>query len=445
MFLQRIIIIFLLTSFFSPSLLAKEHFHYEAYTLENGLQVVILPNARAPVVYHALWYKVGSADSPTDKTGLAHFIEHLMFKGTAKFPGDTFKRTINDLGGIQTANTNQDRTGYFVTIAKEFLAQVMEMEADRMQNLNIAETDLQKEKEVVLQERRQTTDAVPSQRLFEAADAALFWQHPYGKPTIGFEEHIRSYTTTDARNFYKTWYVPNNAILVIAGDVSVKTLKPLIQKYYGQIPKASAITRQRLAEPVHREINAKIELRDPQIGTYFHRIYRAPNHTTTDRKTEASLSLLQDILGDSTFGRLNAALVEGPKIAQSTVATYIGHYLDPYLFSISAAPVNAGDLPLLEASVDAEIRRLIHEGISESELNNIKQQWQFHSRYRLDSLHGLADYFGANLVVGYSLEDLENWLDIIQSVKTEDIQTAAKNILGQAPGVTAYAHQVVQH
>ncbi len=156
---------------------AKE-FNYHAYQLENGLQVVIIPNTRAPVVYHSIWYKVGSADSPTHKTGLAHFLEHLMFKGTTRFPKDSFKRTINDLGGEQNANTSWDRTVYFVTIAKEHLPLVMAMEADRMHNLIVTEEDIAKEKDVVLQERRSTTDVHPENCLFEAGNANFFWEHP---------------------------------------------------------------------------------------------------------------------------------------------------------------------------------------------------------------------------------------------------------------------------
>ena len=436
--------IILALNLFISSANAKE-FNYTAYQLENGLQVVIIPNNRAPVVYHSLWYKVGSADSPSHKTGLAHFLEHLMFKGTKQFPKDSFKRTINDLGGEQNANTSWDRTVYFVTIAKEHLPLIMEMEADRMQNLLINEEELEKEREVVLQERRSTIDAYPENCLFEAANASFFWEHPYGKPVIGFEEHIRGYTKEDTLNFYNKWYVPNNAILVIAGDVNTEALKAQIQQYYGKLKSSSLLPRHRSREPSHRDATAKVEIRDPKVaGTFFQRIYPAANFRTGGIHQEATFTLLQDILGDSTYGRLTQILVENQKLAHFVTAHYTGYYYDPYSFTISGSPINNSDLSLLETSVEAEIRRLVAEGIRQEELDTAKQQWQFETLYRQDSLHGIANYFGESLSVGYSFEDLKKWLATIQSVTKEDIKIAAKSLLNAGPSVTVYAYPVAQ-
>jgi len=434
----------LFTFGFSAFAEAKEKLQYQYFTLENGLEVVIIPNHRAPVVYHSMWYKVGSADSPIDKSGLAHFLEHLMFKGSQKFPGDTYKRRVNDLGGNQNANTNWDRTAYFVTIAKEYLPIVMEMEADRMQNLVFLPEPIAKEKEVVLQERRSTSDADPNALLGEAANAAFFWQHPYGKPMIGYEEEIKSYTPEDAKTFYKQWYHPNNAILVIAGDVSVREVKPLIEKHYGKIPKGEVPKRIRTLEPDHRGATAKVEMRSPQLGSSVQRIYTAPNRRTTSLRTDAVLTLLQDVIGDSTFGRLAKNLVENQGLAQYAAASYTGSFYDPYSFVVMASPENPSDLNQLEASVEAEIRRLMVEGVTENELARAKEQWKFSSFYRLDSLHGLADHFGENLAVGYSIEDLENWLDTLQQVTPIQIQQAAQAIFEKGPAVTAYTHHVTQ-
>jgi len=424
----------------SPSF-GKEKFTYEAYTLENGLQVILIPNNRAPVAYHALWYKVGSADSPMDKTGLAHFLEHLMFKGSLKFPGDKFKRTINDLGGDQNANTTWDRTGYFITIAKEHLPLVMEMEADRMQNLLINPADVEKEKEVVLQERRSVIDSKPEACLGEAANASFFWQHPYGKPVIGFEEHIRNYTREDAIHFYKTWYNPNNAILVIAGDIDIPSLKSSIQKQYGSINPPPVKERNRTQEPTHRQTKAKVELRDPQIGSILvQRLYRAPNYRTGGIKKEAALSLLKDILGDQTDGRLNATLVEKQKLAHFAVTNYIGYFYDPYSFTITASPINPSELDLLDASIEAQIRHLLSEGITEQELQIAKNLWLIDARFRHDSLHGIADYFGENLSLGYSLNDITAWPQVMAEITTKDITEAAKEILESGPEVTMIAY-----
>lgn len=414
------------------------------FTLNNGLEVVVIPNKRAPVVYHSLWYKVGSADSPPQQSGLAHFLEHLMFKGSQKFPRDTFKRILNDLGGTQNANTSWDRTAFFVTVAKEYLPIVMEMEADRMQNLVFNAESLEKEKEVVLQERRSTSDAQPMELLSEAANTSLFWEHPYGKPVIGFEKDILNYNVEKAKTFYQTWYHPNNAILVIAGDVEINSLKPLIEQYYGKISKGVLPERIRAKEPDHHGVVAKIESRSPQLGSSFQKIYRAPNHRSTHLKMEAALTLLQDILGDSTFGRLNTALVENQKLAHVVSAGYTGNFYDPYHFSIAAAPINPSDLHQLESSVEAEIRRLIAEGVTEAEVSKAKEQWKFGTRYQIDSLNGLADYYGENLAHGYKLEDLENWLQILDKVTAKEIQEAAKAVLEKGPEVITYTHHVAQ-
>lgn len=416
---------------------------YQHFTLENGLEVMLIPNNRAPVVYHALWYKVGSADSPAQQSGIAHFLEHLMFKGSQKFPKDTYKRIVNDVGGMQNANTSWDRTLFFVTVAKEYLPIVMEMEADRMHNLVFNKESLEKEKEVVLQERRSVADSQPMELLSEAAQTSFFWEHPYGKPVIGFEKDILNYTLENAQKFYKTWYHPNNAILIIAGDFDVKSIKPLVEQYYGSIPKGNLPERIRPNEPDHHGVTAKIESRSPQLGSSFQKMYRAPNHTTSMR-VEAALTLLQDILGDSTFGRLNTSLVENQKMAHSISTAYIGHFYDPFVFNISASPVNASDLQQLESSVEAEIRRLIAEGVSESEVEKAKEQWKFSTRYQLDSLNGLADYFGENLAHGYTLDEIENWLETLNKVTPQEIQEAARAVLENGPEVITYTHHVAQ-
>lgn len=440
---SKIILIFL--SFLVPiQAEAKTRLNHHFYTLKNGLKVVIIPHKGSTAVYHSLWYKVGSADSPPHKHGLAHFLEHLMFNGSQKFPEDTYKRTVNDLGGNQNANTSWDRTVYFVTIAKEYLPLVMEMEADRMQNLILNNEAIAKEKEVVLQERRSTSDAEPGELLREAANASFFWEHPYGKPIIGFEKDIQNYTLEDAKTFYQTWYHPNNAILVIAGDVNINTVKTWVARFYGQIQSKPLPERKRPEEPDHQGASAKIEMRSPRLGSSFQKIYAAPNHRQRGLKTEAILTALENILGNETFGRLTRNLVENQKLAEHALANYTGNFYDPYSFTISAAPKNATDLHQLESSVEAEVRRLISDGVTEEELNKAKEQWQFSTRYSLDSLQGKADFFGENLAAGYSIMDLNSMEDSLQQVTKEEVQTLAKEVLGPGPRVTTYTHNVAQ-
>jgi len=430
---------------FSTTQKKSQSHDYHHYTLKNGLEVVILPNNKAPVVYHSLWYKVGSGDSPQGKTGLAHFLEHLMFKGTEQFPNDTFKRTVNDLGGEQNANTSWDRTVYYVTIAKEHLPLILSMEADRMQHLVLTESIVDKEKDVVLQERRSVVDARPEACLMEAANHTFFWEHPYGKPIIGYEEDIRQYTKDDALRFYQTWYAPNNAILVIAGDVDIATLKPLIQQFYGPLKNKAVPARHWQGEPQHRGVNTKVEIRDPQIGgVFFQRIYTAPNFRTKGLQAEATVTLLQQMLGDDTFGRLSQSLVQQQKLAQIANTQYVGYFYDPYSLTVTATPTNTNDLFLLEASVESEIRRFMENGASPEELKIAKEQANYHFQYRQDSIQGLAYLVGESLSVGYTLKDLDEWPNIIQAVTADEVKIAAKNIFSKGPSVTAYGYPVAQ-
>ena len=419
---------------------------FETSTLENGLQVIVVPNHRAPVVFHSIWYKVGSADSPYEKTGLAHFLEHLMFKGSKKFPGNTYKQTISRLGGEQNATTSWDRTNYFVTIAKEFLPTVIELEADRMTNLQFTKEDYEKERTVVAQERRQCIDSCPTARLMHAANASFFWHHPYGKPVIGFKQHIEQYTIEDVLNFYKTWYAPNNAVLILAGDVTLKEVLPLIKKHYGHIAKKPIPKRNRQEEPPHFKTVTKVELRDPQLDSmFFQKHYQAPNHRTGSINKEAAIDLLSSILGDNTNGRLYKALVEEQKIAHNATASYVGYFLDPFFFAITATPVNAIDFILLEAAVDAEVKRLLANGVTEKELSAAQKEYSLSYRYNIDSIHDVASIIGEGIVHGYTVDEIKNWLPIMEKVTCKEVNEAAKEVLENPASVVSYAYPITEN
>lgn len=419
---------------------------FETTTLKNGLLVVVVPNHRAPVVYHTIFYKVGSADSPFEKTGIAHFVEHLMYKGSKKFPGDSYKKIINRLGGIQNASTTWDRTSFYVTIAKEFLPKVMELEADRMTTLAFTNEDFAKEKTVVLQERQQRTDAVPEGRLVEAANAAFYWQHPYGKPVIGFKKHIEQYSKQDVLNFHQQWYAPNNAIVVIAGDVTLAEITPLLQQYYAPIKAKQLPIRQRAEEPEHGNTTAKIELKDPQLkGVFFERRYQAPNHRTGSMQKELALTILANILGDETNGRLRKALVEQQKTAHFAYAYYLGYLLDPYGFIITANPVNTIDLLLLEAAIDAEIKRLIANGITAEELAEAKKELLLQYRYHHDSLHEIADNIGESLAHGYTVEEVKTWMLAVAKISLAEINNVAKEVLDKPAAVVFYSYPIIHN
>lgn len=408
----KIIILYLLINLI-PNISYCKQLTIENFKLKNGLEVILIPNNRAPVVFHGLWYKVGSADSPINKTGLAHFVEHLMFKGTNKYPDDSFKLIINKLGGDVYAGTTWDYTTYSITIAKEYLETVMELEADRMQNLAFNTNDVKKELQVVLQERRQRTESNPNQALIEASNAAFFWQHPYGKPVIGFKEHITSYTHEDATKFYQAWYAPNNAILVISGDINKNTVMPLVNKYYGAIDYKKLPERNilRLTEPYHNDCTNTVTLRNTKLSqNYWGSLYSAPNHNNSSVATEAAINLLEFILGDESFGRLRKNLVDKQKIAFSASAAYSGYMLEPYNFSIYVSPINVIDTVTTENLVLAEINNLLTNGISAEELTNAKKQYSTMLRFKHDSITNIADFVGSNLAYNYSLEDIKNWL-----------------------------------
>lgn len=420
----------------------------EIFKLDNGLQVVLIFNNRVPVVHHGLWYKAGSADSPYNKTGLAHFVEHLMFKGTIKYPSDSFKLIINNLGGSQEANTSWDRTAYSITIAKEYLEKIMELESDRMANLAFNHNDVTKELQVILQERRQEVESKPGRLLSEATNAAFFWQHPYGRPVIGFRNHMESYTYQDAKLFYQTWYAPNNAILVIAGDISKELVMPLIKKYYNGIPAKNLPNKTELREiePTHNNCTTKIELRDTKFQSpYWQSIYTAPNHTTAGVKTEAALDLLQFILGEESLGRLRKILVDNQKIAFSATASYSGSMIDPYNFSILVSPINVIDTAKTEYLVTSEISNLLSNGINKTEFETAKQQYINYFRFNHDSIISIAQLVGENLAHGYTINEIMNITTVLQNISSKEINDAARLVFSQPPKVIAYAYPITEN
>lgn len=419
----------------------------ESFKLSNGLEVVLIPINRAPVVYHAIWYKVGSADSPQNKSGLAHFVEHLMFKGTNKYPADSFKTIVNKLGGDLYAGTHLDQTVYSITIAKEYLEKIMDLESDRMTNLVFKQNEVAKELQVVLQERRQQIEANPDQLLSEATYAAFFWQHPYGKPIIGFRDHMESYNVEDASKFYHSWYAPNNAILVISGDIDQNTIKPLIDKYYGSIAAKSLPDRASLrgVEPNHNNCTIKTELKDTKLSAHYWRsMYMATNHAT-DFNSYAALTLLEFILGDDSFGRLRKNLVDQQKIAFSANAEYSGNMLDPMDFSITVIPINSIDSLKTENLVLAEINNLLVHGVNIDELNNAKLQYSTYFRFNHDSIVNIANFFGNNLVHGFSLEQIKNWLTTLQNISIDEINESAKQLFTKPPRVITYAYPIIEN
>ena len=240
-------------------------FNPKTFMLSNGMQVVVVTNQRAPIVAHMVWYKVGAADEPAGKSGIAHLFEHLMFKGTKSIPPGEFSKIVARNGGTDNAFTSQDYTAYFQKVARDKLELVMKLESDRMTNLTLTDKEVLPERDVVLEERRSRTDNNPGAQLYEASQAALYLNHPYGIPVIGWKHEIAALTTNDALSFYRKYYVPNNAILIVAGDVTVDELRPLAEKYYGKIKRGADIVRKRIAEPPHLAAR-RVEMENPRVG-----------------------------------------------------------------------------------------------------------------------------------------------------------------------------------
>ena len=420
-------------------------FEAESFTLENGLEVVVLPKHLAPVVYQMVVYKVGAADGEPGKNGVAHFLEHLMFKATDKLKAGEFSQAVDRLGGSDNAFTTQDVTAYHQEIAREHLGAVMAMEADRMTHLRLDDATVLPERDVILNERSQQTDNNPGARLGEAVNSALYRNHPYGKPIIGWRHEMETYSTQDALDFYARWYAPNNAILIIAGDVTTAEVRELAEKNFGGLKRKELPERHRLSEPPataeRRLALSSPEARYPSVS----RSYLAPSYRVTDlalhadgkEKTAYALAVLSEILDGGTVGRLYRRLVVEQGKAISVGAGYDGDGRDYGRFSIYAAPRDPDGLAAVETALDAELDLLLKDGIAEPELKAAKERLLIASIKARDSLSGPARLVANALGADSTLADLQAWPERIEAVTAEDVMAAARVTLVRANSVTA--------
>jgi len=409
------------------------------FTLSNGLEVVVLPDHRVPVVTHMVWYRVGSADEPPGVSGIAHFLEHLMFKGTQKNPAGKFSKVLATIGGQENAFTTADYTGYFQRVAREHLKMVMEFEADRMTGLVLTDENVLPERNVVLEEYNMRVANSPEARLGEQVAAALYLNHPYGRPVIGWRHEIEKLNREDALAFYRRFYTPNNAILVVAGDVTADEVKRFAEETYGKVPRRSDIgPRRRPQEPepaaVRHVVHADARVAQPSMQ----RSYLVPcEHDTKPGEAEA-LDVLAQILGNGQNSRLYRRLVEERRIALNAGAGYSGSTVDATRFSIYATPRGDTTLPELEAGVDSVIAEVIEHGVSEQELERAKTRMIADAVYAKDNQATMARWFGAALASGYSVEQVKTWPDRIRAVKAEAVQDAARTWLQSRRSVTGY-------
>ncbi|WP_456720799.1 MULTISPECIES: M16 family metallopeptidase [unclassified Bradyrhizobium] len=411
-----------------------------SFTLDNGLQVVVIPDHRTPVVTQMIWYKVGSADETPGKSGLAHFLEHLMFKGTAKHPAGEFSQTVLRVGGNENAFTSNDYTGYFQRVPREQLPTMMEFEADRMTGLILKDENVLPERDVVLEEFNMRVANNPDARLTEQIMAALYLNHPYGRPVIGWHQEIEKLDREDALAFYRRFYAPNNAILVIAGDVDVKDIRPLVEKNFGPIPAQPAIPEKRVRpqEPTPAAPRT-VTLSDPRVEQpNLRRYYLVPSATTAAAGESQALDVLAQLMGGGANSYLYRSLVIDKGLAISAGAGYQGTALDPSQFSIAVTPKAGVEFAQIEDAIDKVIADLAQNPARAEDLERVKTQLIAEAIYAQDNQATLARWYGGALTTGLSIDDIRSWPDRIRAVTAEQVRAAAATWLDKKRSVTGY-------
>jgi zinc protease len=409
------------------------------FTLANGLEVVVIPDHRAPVVTHMLWYKVGSADEVPGKSGLAHFLEHLMFKGTANNPAGRFSQVVATVGGQENAFTSSDYTGYFQRVPRDQLSAMMQFEADRMTGLVLTDEVVRPELSVVLEEQNMRVANNPAARLGQMMDAALYVNHPYGRPVIGWRHEIEQLDRGDALAFYRRFYTPNNAILLITGDVTPDQVRTMADATYGKIPRVAEVgPRIRPQEPAP-EAARSVTLADARVTQpNISRYYLVPSSTTARPGESEALDVLAHILGRGSNSRLYQELVMGKRIAVNAGANYDGTAVDNTRLTVYATPKPGTSLAALEEAIDAVVAEVLGKGITDDELERAKSRMIADAVYANDSQRTLAQWYGAALATGSTVEHVRSWPDRIRLVTAEAIRDAARRFLDKRRSVTGY-------
>ncbi|HTR00867.1 MAG TPA: pitrilysin family protein [Candidatus Acidoferrum sp.] len=405
--------------------------HAEVFerTLQNGLKVIVKEDHRAPVVVQQVWYKVGSMDETTGRTGVAHALEHMMFKGTKSVPAGEFSKRIAAAGGRENAFTNTDYTAYFQQLDKSKLPLAMQLESDRMHNLNLTAKEFGKEIRVVMEERRMRTDDDPDSLMYETMVATAYQEHPYHNPVIGWMGDIQSLTVNDVRDWYKRWYAPNNATLVIAGDVNHDDVFALAQRYYGRIPKHALPPRRKFEEPVQlgiKRVVVKAPAELPQLVMAYH------TPTLKDAKQDwkpYALDMLAGVLDGNESARLNQRLVREQQVASSAGAGYDSTARGPSLFTLNATPSTGKSVQDVEAALREQIALLIKDGVGEDEMKRVKAQVMAGEVYKRDSLFYQAMQIGQLESVGLGYQAIPVMLEKLQAVTAAQVQQVAKEFL----------------
>ena len=398
-------------------------------TLSNGLKVIVQEDHRAPVLVQQIWYRAGSMDESSGTTGIAHVLEHMMFKGTKSVPPGEFSKRIAAAGGRENAFTSYDYTAYFQQLHKDKIEMAMKLESDRMQNLVLSDGEFSKEIKVVMEERRLRTDDEPHGLLFEKLMAMAYQEHPYHHPIIGWMNDLLTLTAADARHWYKQWYTPNNAVLVVAGDVNAEEIFALAQRYYGGIKSRALPHRKAYTEPAQMGIK-RFTVKAPAELPLLVMAYHAPTLRDTQKDTlPYALEVLAGVLDGNQSARLNKNLVREQQIAISAGAGYDGTARGPSLFTLEGTPSAGVTVAELEAALREQIALIVRDGISEQELSRVKAQVTANEVYKRDSVFYQAMQIGQMESIGLSHKDIPVMLSKLQAVTAQQVQEAAREIL----------------
>ncbi|MBS0126317.1 M16 family metallopeptidase [Thetidibacter halocola] len=409
------------------------------FTLDNGMEAVVIEDHRAPVVVHMVWYRAGSADEPQGASGVAHFLEHLLFKGTDTLAPGEFSATVAANGGTDNAFTSYDYTGYFQRVASDRLGLMMTMEADRMVNLRLGEGDILTERDVIIEERNTRVENDPGSIFREQRQAAQYLHHPYGTPIIGWRHEMETLDLDDALAFYKQFYAPNNAILIVAGDVTPDEVRALAEEHYGTLPPNPALgPRERVSEPVQLA-ERRLVMKDARVAQpYVIRSYLAPERDPGAQEKAAALTLLAEILGGGQTSVLTRKLQFETQQAVYTSAWYDGTNYDDTTFGLVIVPTEGVTLQQAEDALDAAVAEFLEEGIDAQQLERIKFQIKAQQIYARDDADRLARRYGEALTSGLTVADVQAWPGILQAVTEDDILEAARSVFDRNRSVTGW-------
>ncbi|MEM6480351.1 MAG: pitrilysin family protein [Pseudomonadota bacterium] len=411
-----------------------------SFTLDNGMDVVVIEDNRAPVVVHMVWYRAGSADEDPGVSGIAHFLEHLMFKGTDTLDPGEFSAIVARNGGRDNAFTSYDYTAYFQRVATDRLELMMQLESDRMVNLQLAPNDIVSERGVIIEERNQRVENNPSGLFREQMNASQYLNHRYGTPIIGWQHEMSVLDMDDALAFYDKFYAPNNAILVVAGDVSPETVRELAETHYGTIPSNPDLPERLRPQEPRQLAERRLNFTDPRVSEpYLARSYLAPERDRDSQEDAAALTVLAELLGGGNTSVLNEKLQFESRTAVYASAYYRGSTLDDTTFNLYVVPAEGVELADAEKAMDDVIAEFLETGVDPEHLERIKMQIRASEIYVRDDVRSLANRYGGALSIGLTVEDVQAWPETLSAVSEEDIMAAAQSLFADnRNSVTGY-------